>query len=72
MASAGSLILVDTGATAATVAVAVGKLAAATFPAFMLLRALPRRRRLWAVPLAALLVLLTAPLSLAACAFAPY
>lgn len=64
----GPLLLVDGPATAWTLAVAVGRVGLAIIPSIVLLRCVPRHRWLWLIPPLTMLVVVSTPLSLTACA----
>lgn len=65
--SVAPLLRVDGAATAAVLALALAKLGLAALPSIVLIRLVPRHRRLWLVALVGMLVTVSAPLSLAAC-----
>jgi hypothetical protein len=63
-----SLLRLDTAATVWSVALGLGRIGLATFPSLILIRSAPAHRRMWLVPFVAMLVIVSSPFSLAACA----
>jgi len=66
--SLGPLLHVDGAATAWLLSLALAKIGLATLPSVLWIRSAPRYRWLWLVPLVGLVVILSVPLSLTACA----
>jgi hypothetical protein len=62
------LLRIDAAATAWSLALGLGRIGLATFPSVILIRSAPAHRRIWLVPFVAMLVLVSSPFSLAACA----
>jgi hypothetical protein len=64
--SIGPLLRVDGAATARSLVLALGRIGLALMPSILLIRSVPWRRRVWLVPLVALLVVVSSTFSLAA------
>jgi hypothetical protein len=64
----GPLLRVDGAATAWSLALALGRMGLAVLPSVLWIRSAPRYRWLWLVPIVGLLVIVSSPVSLAACA----
>ncbi len=62
------LLRVDGAATAWSVIVALARLGLALVPSVVMLRSIPRRRWTWVIPPLAMMVVISSPLSLTACA----
>jgi hypothetical protein len=62
------LLRVDGAATAWSLAVGLGRIGLAALPSVLLIRSMPRHRWLWLLPLVGMLVIVSSPLSLFACA----
>lgn len=62
------LLRVDGAATAWSLALGLGRIGLATLPSVLLIRSAPRHRWLWLLPLVGMLVIVSSPLSLFACA----
>lgn len=58
------LLRIDPEATASSLGVGLGRIALATLPSMLLIRSAPRHRRLWLVPFAGMLVIVSSPVSL--------
>lgn len=65
-----SLLRVDGAATSWLLALAVGRIGLAILPSVVLVRSVPRHRRIWLIPMLGLLAVLVLPFSLTACATA--
>jgi hypothetical protein len=62
------LLRVDGAATAWTLALGLGRIVLAALPSVLLIRTLSPHRRIWLIPIVAMLVIVSSPLSLGACA----
>ena len=62
------LLRMDGAATAWSLALGLGRIGLAVLPSVFLIRSVPRRRLLWLCPLVVMLIIVSSPLSLFACA----
>lgn len=62
-----ALLRVDGAATTGLAALALAKIGLAVLPSVAVIRSAPRHRKFWLIPLVALLVIFSSPMSLAAC-----